>query len=137
MLKILVGCEYSGRVRDAFAALGWDAWSCDLLPSETPGQHLQCDLLDVIDGDWDLVIVFPDCTYLCASGMHWTTRGLRDPRLTVAALDFVKRLMRCKAKHFCLENPKGKISTAIRKPDDRIQPYNFNENASKETCLWT
>jgi hypothetical protein len=136
MKRLLVGCECSGIVRDAFAAIGWDAWSCDLLPCERPGQHLQCDVLTVLDRDWDMFIVFPDCTFLCASGMHWTTRGLRDPILTVNALIFVNRLMESPVKRFCLENPVGRINTAVRKPDQYVQPYNYGHDASKKTGLW-
>jgi len=92
--RVLVACEYSGRVRDAFAGNGWDAWSCDLLEaSDTPGQHYRGDVRDLLTQKWDMMIAFPPCTYLCASGMHWTTRGLRDPKLTEDALGFVHLLL--------------------------------------------
>ena len=84
-MRVLIGCEYSGRVRDAFLAKGHDAVSCDLLPSDSPGPHVQGDLIPLLYQPWDLVIAFPPCTYLCSSGMHWTTRGLRDPMLTEAS----------------------------------------------------
>ena len=87
-MRVLVACEFSGTVRDAFRARGHDAWSCDLLPSESPGPHIVGDALEAAHGQhWDLMIAHPPCTYLASSGMHWTTRGLRDPQLTEDALD--------------------------------------------------
>ena len=135
-MRILAACEYSGVVRDAFAALGHDAWSCDLLPSESPGNHYQCDVRDVLNQSWEMIIAFPPCTYLCSSGMHWTVRGLRDPKLTEDALDFVRCLLGADCKHIALENPVGAISTRIRKPDCIIHPYEFGHLESKTTCLW-
>jgi len=137
-MRILVACEYSGRVRDAFIRRGHDAWSCDLLPTDVPGPHFQRDVLEVIEnnGPWDMLIAFPPCTYLCVSGMHWTTRGLRDPKLTEDALEFVRKLMSASIPRIALENPIGAISSRIRKPDQIIQPYEFGEDASKRTCLW-
>jgi len=136
-LRVLAACEYSGRVRDAFASLGHDAWSCDLLPSETLGQHYQGDVRELLAQPWDIIIGFPPCTYLCSSGMHWTTRGLRDPKLTEDALKFVRCILGANCKHIALENPVGAISTRIRKPDQIVQPHWFGDNASKTTCLWT
>ena len=135
-MRLLVACEYSGRVRDAFAARGWDAWSCDLEPSESPGQHYQGDVRDLLGEGWDLMVAFPPCTYLCSSGMHWTVRGLRDPKLTEEALGFVRLLMDAPIHRIALENPVGAISTRIRKPDQRIHPWQFGDDASKATCLW-
>lgn len=134
--RVLVACEFSGRVRDEFAKLGWDAWSCDLLPSEAPGKHYTGDVRDILGLGWDILIGFPPCTYLCSSGMHWTTRGLRDPKLTEDALEFVRCLMTAPAKHVAIENPVGAISTRIRKPDCIIQPWQFGHPESKTTCLW-
>lgn len=134
--RLLVACEYSGRVRDAFAAKGWDAWSCDLLPAETSGQHYTGPVEDLLDQHWDMLIAFPPCTYLCASGMHWTTRGKRDPQLTEDALAFVQLLLAAPVDRIALENPVGAISTRIRKPDCIIQPYEFGHPESKKTCLW-
>jgi len=134
--RALVACEYSGRVRDAFASLGWDAWSCDLLPTESPGNHFIGDVKDIITDQWDIMIAFPPCTYLCSSGMHWTTRGLRDPKLTEDALDFVRILLNADIPHIALENPVGVISTRIRKPDCIIHPYEHGHPESKTTCLW-
>lgn len=134
--RILIACEFSGIVRDAFAALGWDAWSCDLLPSETPGNHHQGDVREILAQPWDIIIAFPPCTYLCSSGMHWTVRGLRDPKLTEDALDFVRCLLAAPCKHIALENPVGAISTRISKPDCIIHPWQFGHPESKTTCLW-
>lgn len=135
-MKILVACEYSGTVRNAFTALGHDAMSCDLLPTESPGKHYQGNVLDVIDNGWDLMIAHPPCTYLSVSGMHWTTRGLRDPKLTEDALEFVKLLMDAPINKIAIENPISVISSRIRKPDQIVQPYEYGHDASKATCLW-
>ncbi len=133
-MNVLVACESSGTVRNAFAARGHNAWSCDLLPSD--GNHLQGDVRQFLRQDWDLLIAHPPCTYLSVSGMHWTTRGLRDPKLTEDALDFVLLLMDCDIPRICIENPISVISSRIRKPDQYIQPYEFGHDASKKTCLW-
>lgn len=136
-MRVLVGCEYSGIVRDAFRARGHDAWSCDLLPSEAdPRWHIQGDVLKALDDGWELAIFHPPCTYLSSSGMHWTTRGLRDPKLTEDALVFVSMLLEAPIPRIALENPVGCISTRIRKPDQIIQPWWFGDDASKKTCLW-
>jgi site-specific DNA-cytosine methylase len=135
-MRVLVACEYSGRVRDAFLALGHDAWSCDLLPTESPGRHIQGDVLEVIGKGWDLMIAHPPCTYLSVSGMHWTHRGLRDPQLTEDALQFIQALMDAEIPMIAIENPVSVISSRIRKPDQIIHPYMFGHDASKKTCLW-
>lgn len=135
-LKVLVACEFSGTVREAFKARGHDAWSCDLLPTETPGQHIQGDVLTVLDHGWDLMIAHPPCTYLSVSGMHWTKRGLRDPSLTEDALGFVRTLLGAHIPRIALENPVSVISSRIRKPDQIIHPWQFGHDASKKTCLW-
>jgi hypothetical protein len=135
-MKVLIACEYSNVVRDAFAALGHDAWSCDLLPAERGGKHYQGDVRDMLKDRWDLMIAHPPCTFISVSGMHWTTRGLRDPKLTEDALDFVRLLMDADIERIGLENPISIISSRIRKPDQIIQPYEFGEDASKKTCLW-
>ena len=135
-LKVLVACEYSGRVRDAFIARGHDAMSCDLLPTDATGPHYQGDVFDIINNGWDLMIAHPPCTYLSVSGMHWTTRGLRDPQLTEDALAFVQRLMTAPIERIAIENPISIISSRIRKPDQIIQPWWFGHDASKKTCLW-
>ncbi len=135
-MKVLVACEYSGKVRDAFLRYGHDVMSCDLLPTDAPGPHYQGDVFDIINDGWDLMIAHPPCTYLSVSGMHWTTRGLRDPQLTENALAFVQRLMDAPIKRIAIENPISIISTRIRKPDQIIQPWWFGHDASKKTCLW-
>ena len=135
-MKVLIACEYSGVVRDAFIAKGHDAVSCDLLPTDKPGPHYQGDVFDIINNGWDLMIAHPPCTYLAVSGMHWTTRGLRDPKLTDDALNFVQRLMDAPIERIALENPVSVISSRIRKPDQIIQPWWFGHDASKKTCLW-
>ena len=136
MKRILVACEYSGRVRDEFAARGWDAWSCDFEPSDTEGQHYRGDVRDLLPQQWDMMIAFPPCTYLCVSGMHWTTRGFRDSKLTDEALEFVRLLMEAPIHRIAIENPVGVVSTRLRKPNQIINPWQFGDDASKRTCLW-
>jgi len=135
-LRVLVGCEFSGTVRDAFKALGHDAWSCDLLPSEVPGQHIQGDVTGLLTQGWDLAIFHPPCTYLCSSGLHWNTRRPERRALTEESLVFVRTLLDAPIPRIALENPIGCISTRIRKPDQTIQPWMFGHAESKATCLW-
>lgn len=135
-LRVLVACEYSGAVRDSFIALGHDAMSCDLLPTDAPGPHHTGDVAELLNQQWDILIAFPPCTYLCSSGMHWTVRGLRDPKLTEDALEFVRLLMNANVPHIALENPVGAISTRIRKPDCVVHPWQYGHPESKTTCLW-
>ena len=137
-MKVLVACEYSGVVRDAFLRAGHYALSCDLLPCESTasGDHYQGDVRDVLDHGWDLMIAHPPCTYLSVSGMHWTKRGLRDPKLTEDALGFVRALMDAPIESIAIENPVSVISSRIRKPDQIVQPWQFGHDASKKTCLW-
>ncbi len=139
-MRVLVGCEYSGRVREAFRRRGHEAWSCDLLSSEDNSPyHIIGDVLEVLNTltvGWDLAIFHPPCTYLSSSGIHWTTRGLRDPKLTEDSLLFVKQLLNMDIPKICLENPIGIISSRVRKPDQIIQPHWFGHDASKATCLW-
>jgi hypothetical protein len=135
-MRVLIACEYSGTVRDAFLRLGHDAMSCDLLPTEKTGPHYQGNVLDIISLGWNLMIAHPPCTYLSVSGMHWTARGLRDPQLTEDALDFVRQLLNAPIERIALENPVSIISTRIRQPDQIVQPYEYGHDASKKTCLW-
>lgn len=137
-MKVLIACEFSGVVRDAFTALGHDAYSCDLLPSDTPGKHLQQDVLEVINDmyKWDLMIAHPPCTYLCSSGLHWNKKDVARKVQTERALQFVKDLLSAPIPRIALENPIGCISTRIRKPDQIVQPWMFGDDASKSTCLW-
>ena len=138
LVRVLVACEHSGVVRDAFAALGHDAVSCDLLPSESdgPGRHIQGDVLDVLGMRWDLMVAHPPCTYLAGSGLHWNKRRPERDALTVEALAFVQALMDAPIPRIAIENPVGCISTRIRKPDQIIHPWQFGHDASKATCLW-
>ena len=135
-MRVLIACEYSGTVRDAFRARGHDAISCDLLPTDAPGPHYQGPVQDIMGDGWDLMIAHPPCTYLSVSGMHWTTRGLRDPQLTEDALEFVRMLMDAPVPRIAIENPISVISSRVRKPDQIITPSQFGHDASKKTCLW-
>ena len=137
-MRVLIACEYSGTVRRAFAGLGHDAWSCDLLPADDGSpNHIQGDVLPIAGrGDWDLMIAHPPCTYLSVSGLHWNKRTPGRPERTEAALDFVRALLAAPIPKIALENPVSCISTRIRKPDQIIQPWHFGDDASKKTCLW-
>jgi hypothetical protein len=136
-LNVLVGCELSGKVRDAFTRLGHFAMSCDLEPSESPGPHFQGDVRDALRiRGWDLGIFHPPCTYLCVSGLHWNKRVPGRQEKTDEALRLVEDLLNADIPHIALENPIGCISTEIRRPDQIIQPYQFGHDASKKTCLW-
>lgn len=136
-MRVLVACEYSGAVRDAFIRAGHYAASCDILPSESPlGDHYQCNVLTILDHDWDLMIAHPPCTFLCASGLHWNKRRPERAQQTEDALAFVRQLLDAPIARIALENPIGCISTRIRKPDQTIQPHQFGHDASKATCLW-
>ena len=133
MLKILIACEFSGVVRDAFRLKGHDAMSCDLLPSETPGKHYTGDVRDILDDGWDLMIAHPPCTHLAVSGARW----FKDKQKEQAeALDFVRLLLDAPIERIALENPVSIISTRIRKPDQIIQPWQFGHGETKKTCLW-
>jgi len=136
-MRVLIACEYSGAVRDAFIRAGHYAASCDLLPSESPlGDHYQCNVLDIIDHGWDLMVAHPPCTYLSSSGLHWNKRRPEREQMTKYALQFVSQLMEVNIPRIAIENPIGCISTKIRKPDQIIKPYQFGHDASKNTCLW-
>ena len=132
-MRILVACEYSGTVRDAFRALGHDAMSCDLLPTEKPGPHYQGSVVDILDDGWDMMIAHPPCTHLAVSGARWW-KDKRDEQ--GVALDFVRRLMDAPIPRIAIENPVSIISTAIRKPDQIVQPWQFGHGETKATCLW-
>ena len=132
-MRVLVACEYSGAVRDAFAAKGADAWSCDLLPSEKPGQHHQGDVRELLDKPWDLMIAHPPCTHLAVSGSRWFKFKQKEQ---AEALEFVKLLLEAPIAKIALENPVSIISSRIRKPDQIIQPWQFGHGETKATCLW-
>ncbi len=134
-MRVLVACEYSGRVRDAFRRLGHDAMSCDLLPTESLGPHYQGDVLDILGDGWDLMIAHPPCTHLAVSGArHFAAK--RESGVQQQALDFVRLLLDSPISRIALENPISIISTAIRKPDQIIQPWMFGHGETKATCLW-
>jgi site-specific DNA-cytosine methylase len=132
-VRILVACEYSGRVRQALRARGHDAWSCDLLPAEDSQEfHLQCDVRDVPMA-YDLMIAHPPCTHLAVSGARWFKEKAAEQ---AAALEFVRWLMDVPIPRICIENPVSIISSAIRPADQVIQPWQFGEGEVKTTCLW-
>jgi hypothetical protein len=134
-MRVLIACEYSGVVREAFAALGHDAWSCDLLPSLQPGNHIQGDAVSVLGDGWDLLIAHPPCQYLSYAGMrHWDIPGRAEKR--EAALCFFMQMINAPIPHICVENPRGLPCQAYRPPDQIIHPYFFGDPALKRTCLW-
>jgi site-specific DNA-cytosine methylase len=133
-MRVLVACEYSGTVRDAFIRAGHYAASCDLAPSDSPlGDHYQCNVLDILDHDWDLMIAHPPCTHLAVSGARWFKDKQQEQQ---EALEFVRQLLAAPIPRIALENPVSIISSRIRKPDQTIQPWQFGEEAQKTTCLW-
>jgi len=132
-MKVLIACEYSGVVRDAFLANGHDAWSCDLLPTESPGPHIQGDVLQILDQGWDLMIAHPPCTHLAASGARWFKNKETEQK---EALDFVRLLLDAPISKIALENPISVISSKIRQPDQIVHPWMFGHEISKSTCLW-
>lgn len=132
-MKVLVACEFSGIVREAFRAKGHDAWSCDVLDTEQPGKHLKRNVLEVLNCGWDLMIAHPPCTHLAVSGARHFHRKQREQ---LEALEFVKALMDAPIARICIENPVSIISTRIRKPDQIIHPWMFGHGETKKTCLW-
>jgi len=140
-MKVLIACEYSGAVRDAFIKQGHDAMSCDLLPTDVPGPHYQGSVTDILNDGWDLMIAHPPCTYLAVSGNRWLYNkdGSKNEERWAnrkEALDFVRLLMDAPIKRIAVENPVSVISSEIRKPDQIIQPWQFGDEAQKTTCLW-
>lgn len=136
-MKILIACEFSGRVREAFRKKGHDAFSCDIIPSDIPSPyHIQDDVLNHLNDGWDMMIAFPPCTHLAVSGARWFTEGKKDIQLQIDALEFVRKLMNAPVPKIAIENPVSVISTRIRKPDQVINPYQFGDPVPKKTCLW-
>jgi hypothetical protein len=131
--RLLVACEYSGRVRDAFRRRGWDAWSCDLLPTETPGPHFMGPVEAVLGLGWDMLIAHPPCTHLALSGARWFPLKRQEQAESMA---FVRLLMAAPIDRICLENPVSIISSHIRPADQTIQPWQFGHGETKATCLW-
>jgi hypothetical protein len=132
-MKVLIACEYSGAVRDAFINNGHDAMSCDLLPTDVDGPHYQGDVFDVINDGWDLMIAHPPCTHLAVSGARWFKDKVKEQ---AESLEFVRRLMDAPIDKIAIENPISIISSRIRKPEQIIQPWMFGHGETKATCLW-
>lgn len=132
-MRVLVACEFSGRVRDAFIKRGHDAVSCDLLPSDTEGPHYQGSVLGLLKDGWDLMIAHPPCTHLASSGARHFYKKRKEQE---EALDFVRALLYCGIPKIAIENPIGIISTRIKRPDQIIQPWQFGHGETKATCLW-
>ena len=140
-MRILIACEESGTVRDAFIKRGHDAVSCDIIPTSSPGPHIQGDVLEVIHEGWDMMIAFPPCTYLTVTGNKWFKPEYRD-RFPARewdrceAIAFFMRFVNAPIPRIAIENPLGIMSTVFQKPDQIIQPYFFGDAHSKKTCLW-
>lgn len=140
--RLLIACEMSGRVREAFRKLGHDAWSCDILPSEIPSKyHIQDDVMKHLDDGWGMLIAHPPCTYLTVTGNKWfkpefATRFPNRKKQRVDAIEFFMNLVRCKIPRIAVENPVGILSTTFRKPDQIIEPFWFGDEQRKKTCLW-
>jgi hypothetical protein len=134
-MKILVACEYSGKVRDAFIEAGHNAVSCDILPTEKPGPHHQGSVLDILDDGWDMMIAFPPCTHLASSGARWFAEKRADGRQQEGA-DFFMRMINAPIERIAVENPIGIMSRTYRKPDQIIQPWQYGHGETKATCLW-
>ena len=134
-MRILIACEFSGIVRDVFIAKGYEAVSCDLLPTERPGPHIQGDVLEVLNDGWDMMIAHPPCQHLASSGARWFKEKRRDGR-QLGAVEFFRDIAYAGIPRVCLENPVGIMSTRYRKPDQIIQPWQFGHGETKATCLW-
>lgn len=135
-MRVLVACEFSGIVREAFRARGHDAWSCDLLDTEIPGQHIVGDVLKILSEGWDLMIAHPPCTYLCSMGIWWNAKRPERWEKTYEALDFVKLLWGAPIDKIAIENPIGYLSNHFMKPMEIINPWQYGHEANKPTCLW-
>ena len=133
MKRILIACEFSGIVREAFKKKGWDAWSCDLLPTEIPGNHIKDDILNHLDDGWDMMVAHPPCTHLANSGARWFKYKQKEQ---LESIDFFMDLVDCNIPKICIENPIGIMSTWYGKPDQIIQPWQFGHGETKATCLW-
>lgn len=132
-MRVLVACEFSGRVREAFSKQGHDAWSCDLLETEIPGNHIIGDVRDILNEGWDLMVAHPPCTYLSASGARWWKDRQKEQ---ISAIRFAQDLLYAPIERIAIENPVGRLSTVIRKPEQIIQPWQFGDGETKATCLW-
>jgi site-specific DNA-cytosine methylase len=132
-MRVLVACEFSGIVREAFKRRGHDAWSCDLLETEIPGQHIHGDVLRILSQGWDLMVAHPPCQHLAVSGARWFHEKQEEQK---ASLEFVRKLLDAPIERIALENPVSIISSRIRKPDQIIQPWEYGHGETKKTCLW-
>jgi len=135
-MKVLIACEFSGIVREAFKAKGHDAWSCDLLDTEILGQHIKGDVLEILNDGWDLMIGFPPCTYLAKCGLHYLNTKPERKKKHEKAVEFFLTLYNAPINQIALENPEGWMNTNWKKPDQIIQPYYFGDKELKTTCLW-
>lgn len=138
-IKVLIACEFSGIVREEFEKLGHDAWSCDLLPTDIPGQHYQCDVFEIINKGWDLMIAHPPCTYLCNSGVVWLHRDKSRWDKMREGAEFFKKLLECPIPRIAIENPimhKYAVEIIGRRQDQLIQPWQFGHGETKATCFW-
>ena len=131
--RVLIACEFSGIVRDEFKKVGCDAWSCDLLDTERPGNHIKGNVLEILNDGWDIMVAHPSCKHLAVSGARWFKDKLEEQ---AEALEFVQRLLNAPITRIALENPISIISSKIRKPDQIIQPWQFGHGETKATCLW-
>ena len=142
MMRVFISCEFSGIVREEFKKRGHDAWSCDLLPTEISGQHIQGDTLNYLDEEWDLMIAHPPCTYLSNAGIRWFNeknygnKAVKRKKLRIEAFNFVMKLAKADIPKIVIENPVGWLNSHWRKPEQIIQPYQFGDEESKRTCLW-
>lgn len=134
-MRVLVACEFSGTVRDAFAKLGHDAWSCDLEPTDSPGNHHQRSVLDILDQGWDLMIAHPPCTHLAVSGARHFAKKIADGRQQ-QGIDFFMMLANANIPKYAIENPIGIMSSKWRKPDQIVNPWEYGHSVTKATCLW-
>ena len=134
-MKILIACEFSGTVRDAFIKLGHDATSCDLEPTDVPGPHYQGNVLDIINDNWDMMIAHPPCTHLASSGARHFAKKIADGRQK-QGINFFMELINCNIPKYAIENPVGIMSTIYRKPNQIINPYEYGHGTTKATCLW-
>ena len=135
LVKVLIACEFSGTVREAFAKLGHDAWSCDLEPTEMPGNHYQGDVIDILADGWDLMIAHPPCTHLAVSGARHFEQKRKDGRQQ-QGIDLFMQMINAPIPKIAVENPVGIMSTIYQKPNQIIEPYEYGHNCTKKTCLW-
>ena len=137
-MKVLIACEFSGIVREAFKAKGHDVWSCDLLPTDIPGNHIKGDVLGILNNEWDMMIAFPPCKYICNGGNNWLNRrpDLKWRENRELGADFFMRFANAPIDKIAIENPIGCMSSKYRKPNQIIRPFMFGHEYNKDICLW-